>query len=111
MQDCLSTCNHRSKEIENSDFKFACTSQAKPQLTLRKISAFGEGNLCKVWFCWVGCQENREKPEITEPTNPIQCRPHEARVTMTYTEWMLFQDLPICLWPNDNQPEIYSMPR
>ena len=25
----------------------------------------------------VGCQENREKPEITEPTNPIQCRPHD----------------------------------
>ena len=24
-----------------------------------------------------GCQENREKPEITEPTNPIQCRPHD----------------------------------
>ena len=25
----------------------------------------------------VVCQENREKPEITEPTNPVQCRPHD----------------------------------
>ena len=32
-------------------------------------------NLCCTFQ--VGCQENREKPKITEPTNPIQCRPHD----------------------------------
>ena len=28
--------------------------------------------------------------------------------TRTLNGW-LFQDLPICLWPNDNQPEMYSV--
>ena len=40
-------------------------------------------------------------PEIIQPTNPIQCRPHDLALQCTLNGW-LFQDMPICLWPNDN---------
>ena len=47
--------------------------------TLNRISGMGLSIcLCGDYYtCQVCCQENREKPEITEPTNPIQCMPHD----------------------------------
>ena len=54
--------------------------------TLNRISEMGLsiclcGNSCTFQ---VGCQENREKPEITEPINPIQYMPHDFAVSTSH---------------------------
>ena len=93
----VSTCDCKTKE---SLLFFSHTALLSHHLSHDYCSA----NCCTFQ---VGCQENREKPEITEPTNPIQCRPlhlhitNGFRVTMWPTLNIIFSSFSFCLWPND----------